>query len=163
MMLSEQKWRNTSGYALFLDLSNQPEAYKVHYHNYIHVTFNQWGLGVTRVNLVDSKELVKLTQPVRNATVLPVSSRKLLTKYAGHTRGRQNKIWILYPVRGHVQVIRRRGKQAGGEHAKEQEHETTQRSKRGRPSKRPVQSEAREQQATVWMYWGGWLIQHRWY
>lgn len=39
-----------------------------------------------------------------------------------------------YPVRGHAQVIRRRGKQAGGERAKEQEHETTERAKRGRPS-----------------------------
>lgn len=62
-----------------MDLSSPPETYKVHCHNYIHVTFNQRGLDVTRVNLGDSKELVKLTQPVRNTTVLPVSSRKLLS------------------------------------------------------------------------------------
>lgn len=153
MMLSGQKWRNASGYGLFLDLSSQPETYKEHCHNYIHVTFNQRGLDATRVNLGDSKELVKLTQPVRNTTVLPVSSRKLLTKYAGHTRGRENKIWIFYPVRGHAQVIRRRGKQAGGERAKEQEHETTQRTKRGRPSS------SRGKNSTVWGGWTtGWLV-----
>lgn len=153
MMLSGQKWRNASGYGLFLDLSSQPETYKEHCHNYIHVTFNQRGLDATRVNLGDSKELVKLTQPVRNTTVLPVSSRKLLTKYAGHTRGRENKIWIFYPVRGHAQVIRRRGKQAGGERAKEQEHETTQRTKRGRPSS------SRGKNSTVWGRWTtGWLV-----
>lgn len=153
MMLSGQKWRNASGYGLFLDLSSQPETYKEHCHNYIHVTFNQRGLDATRVNLGDSKELVKLTQPVRNTTVLPVSSRKLLTKYAGHTRGRENKIWIFYPVRGHAQVIRRvesaqksrnmkqlKGRREDGRAAREE---------------RTVQCEAGEQQ-------GDWLIQHRW-